>query len=55
MSTLFAQILPIFTNQTERVATEALRHILQQSEAARNSWSVCCLTPAWRSVPLPGS
>jgi len=37
MSTLFAQILPIFTNQTERVATEALRHILQQSEAARNS------------------
>lgn len=37
MSTLFAQILPIFTNQTERVATEALRHILQRSEAARNS------------------
>lgn len=37
MSTLFAQILPIFTNQTERVATEALRHILQQSEAARNA------------------
>ena len=37
MSTLFAQILPIFTNQTERVATEALRHILQQSEPARNA------------------
>ena len=37
MSTLFAQILPIFTNQTERVATEALRHILQRSEPARNA------------------
>ena len=37
MSTLFAQILPMFTNQTERVATEALRHILQQSEPARNA------------------
>ena len=34
-STLFAQILPMFTGQTERVATEALRHILAQSESAR--------------------
>ena len=33
--TLLAQILPMFTGQTERVATEALRYILQQSEAAR--------------------
>ena len=37
MSTLFAQILPIFTNQTERVATEALKHILHHSEPARNA------------------
>ena len=36
-TTLFAQILPIFTNQTERVATEALRHILQQSAPARQA------------------
>ena len=34
-STLFAQILPMFTGQTERVATEALRHILAHSEPAR--------------------
>ena len=36
-TSLFAQILPMFTNQTERAATEALRHILQQSEPARNA------------------
>ena len=44
MSTLFAQILPIFTNQTERVATEALRYILQQSEPARNALERTLLT-----------
>ena len=37
MTSLFAQILPMFTGQTERAATEALRHILQQSEAARGA------------------
>ena len=37
MTTLFSQILPIFTGQTERAATEALRHILQQSAAAQES------------------
>ena len=36
-TTLFAQILPMFTPQTERVATEALRHILVQSEPARDA------------------
>ena len=36
-TSLFAQILPMFTSQTERVATEALRHILQQSESARDA------------------
>ena len=36
-STLFAQILPMFTSQTERVATEALRHILEQSESAQGA------------------
>ena len=36
-ATLFAQILPMFTGQTERAATEALRHILAQSEAARSA------------------
>ncbi len=36
-TTLFAQILPMFTGQTERAATEALRHILVQSEAARDA------------------
>ena len=36
-TTLFAQILPMFTGQTERAATEALRHILQQSEPARSA------------------
>ena len=36
-TSLFAQILPMFTSQTERVATEALRHILEQSESARNA------------------
>lgn len=36
-TTLFAQILPMFTPQTERVATEALRHILEQSQAARDA------------------
>ena len=34
-TTLFAQILPMFTGQTERAATEALRHILTQSEPAK--------------------
>ncbi len=37
MTTLFAQILPMFTGQTERAATEALRHILQQSASARQA------------------
>ena len=36
-TSLFAQILPMFTNQTERAGTEALRHILQRSEPARNA------------------
>lgn len=36
-NSLFAQILPMFTGQTERVATEALRYILEQSEAARKA------------------
>ncbi len=36
-TSLFAQILPMFTGQTERAATEALRHILVQSQAARDA------------------
>lgn len=36
-TTLFAQILPMFTGQTERAATEALRHILARSEPARGA------------------
>lgn len=36
-TSLFAQILPIFTDQTERAATEALRYILVQSQAARDA------------------
>ncbi len=36
-TSLFAQILPMFTGQTERAATEALRHILVQSELAREA------------------
>ena len=36
-TSLFAQIMPLFTSQTERVATESLRHILQRSEAARHA------------------
>ena len=39
-TTLFAQVLPMFTSQTERVATEALRHILEQSESARNALEI---------------
>ena len=36
-TSLFAQILPMFTDQTERAATEALRYILQQYQPARES------------------
>lgn len=43
-TTLFAQILPMFTPQTERVATEALRHILEQSESARGALEHLLLT-----------
>lgn len=34
-TTLFAHVIPMFTNQQERVATEALGYILSESEAAR--------------------
>ncbi len=50
MTSLFAQILPMFTGQTERAATEALRHILQRSEAARGALDRCCALPAWKLV-----
>ena len=43
-TTLFAQILPMFTGQIERAATEALKHILEQSEPARNSLANMLLT-----------
>ena len=43
-TTLFAQILPIFTPQTERVATEALRYILEQSQSARFALEQMLLT-----------
>ena len=33
--TLFAHVVPMYTNQTERAATEALGYILSESEAAR--------------------
>lgn len=35
-STLFAQILPMFTGQTERAATEALSYILNRSAPAKH-------------------
>lgn len=35
MSTLFAEILPMFTNEFERVAAEALNYVLNDSAAAR--------------------
>lgn len=35
-TTLFAHVLPIFTNEIEQVATEALSYILSESESARN-------------------
>lgn len=38
-TTLLAAVMPLFTDQTERVATEALRHILQQSDPARAALS----------------
>lgn len=34
-TTLFGHVTPMFTNQMERVATEALAYILSESEAAR--------------------
>lgn len=51
-TTLFAQILPIFTNQTERVATEALRHILLQSEPARQALQSTLLSAGVATGPL---
>lgn len=51
-TTLFAQILPIFTNQTERVATEALRHILLQSEPARQALQSTLLSAGVTTGPL---
>ena len=43
-TSLFAQILPMFTDQIERAATEALRHILEQSESARGALEHMLLT-----------
>lgn len=42
-TTLFAQIVPMF-GQTEVAATAALRHILEQSESARNALERMLLT-----------
>ena len=33
--TLFAHVVPMFTDQIERAATEALGYILSESEAAK--------------------
>ena len=52
MTSLFAQILPMFTGQTERAATEALRHILQQSEPARNALENLLLIAGVETGPL---
>lgn len=38
-TTLLAAVMPLFTDQIERAATEALRHILQHSPPARDALS----------------
>ena len=38
-TTLLAAVMPLFTDQIERAATEALRHILQHSDPARAALS----------------
>ena len=43
-TTLLAAVMPLFTDQIERAATEALRHILQHSPPARDALSSMLLS-----------
>ena len=51
-TTLLAAVMPLFTDQTERVATEALRHILQHSDPARAALSTMLHTAGVATDPL---
>ena len=51
-TTLLAAVMPLFTDQIERAATEALRHILQQSEPARDALSSMLLAAGVATDPL---
>lgn len=51
-TTLLAAVMPLFTDQIERAATEALRHILQQSAPARDALSGMLLSAGVTTDPL---